>query len=303
MIRGLIIYHTSEDKLTDKDFSVSRLLGAARAKNIDIKVVLPEQFELIVTSDKKSILIDDAPIPLPDFVIPRLGSRTTYFASSVIRQLEYLGVYVCNGAEAINAVKDKLQMHQKLAHSTLPTPDTMLAKFPVDVAVVTKRIGFPLVIKNVTGMQGTGIYLCDSEEKFIDVMELVYTNNQNANIILQKFIKKSHGQDLRVFVVGGKVVGCMHRLSKSSFKSNFSRGGEVKPFDLTPDAEWLATEAARLLNLDIAGVDLLFDEHGFKVCEVNSAPGFIGLEKVTGPIIAEVIIDYILVRTGLNTQD
>lgn len=298
MLRGLIIYSKPEHKLGDKDYSVARLLQAARARDITIDIVVPEQFELVVSSEKNSILIDDQVIPLPDFVIPRLGSHTTFFASSVIRQLEYLGVYVCNGVDAINRVKDKLQMHQRLAHSTLPTPNTMLAKFPIDVAVVAKRIGFPLVIKNVTGMQGTGIYLCESEEKFVDVMELIYTNNSNANIILQEFIKTSSGNDLRVFVVGGKVIGCMHRSSKSSFKSNFSRGGDVSAFTLTRDIEWIATEAARLVDLDIAGVDLLFAENGFKVCEVNSAPGFIGLERVVGKIVAESIIDYILLKIG-----
>lgn len=304
MIRGLIIYHTPENKLVEKDYNIIRLLEVARSRGIDLQVVLPEQFELVVTrDDRKSILIDDKQIPLPDFVLPRLGSKTSFFALSVIRQLEYLGVYVCNTAEAIQGVKDKLSMHQKLAHSSLATPHTMLAKFPIDVSVVKREIGFPLVIKNVTGMQGTGIYLCDSEEKFVDVMELIYTNNSNANIILQEFIAKSHGQDVRVFVVGGKVVACMRRSSKSSFKSNVSRGGDVSEFQLSPEGEWLATETAKLLGLDVAGIDLLFDEHGFKVCEANSAPGFSGLERVVGKIIAETMLDYIQVRIGVHTNE
>jgi RimK family alpha-L-glutamate ligase len=304
MTTGIIIYHTPEHKFVEKDYSVIRLLEAGRAKGIDMRVVLPEDFELVVTrSDNKSIFVNDERLPLPDFVLPRLGSRTNFFAGSVIRQLEYLGVYVCNNVESIMGVKDKLQMHQKLAQSKLATPTTMLAKFPVNSHIVDREIGFPLVIKNVSGMQGAGIYLCDSEDKFVDVMELIYTNNSNANIILQEFIKTSRGQDLRVFVVGGRVIGCMHRSSKNSFKSNFSRGGEVKEFEITPEIEWLSTEASKLLGLDIAGVDLLFDETGFKVCEVNSAPGFIGLEKVMGKVIAEAIIDYILVRTGLHLEE
>lgn len=299
MIRGLIIYHTPEDKLIEKDYNIIRLLEVAKTRDIDLQVVLPEQFELVVTrDDRKSILIDDKIIPLPDFVLPRLGSKTGFFASSVIRQLEYLGVYVCNTADAINGVKDKLYMHQQLAHSKLATPTTMLAKFPMDVEVVKREVGFPLVIKNVTGMQGAGIYLCDSEEKFLDIMELIYTNNSNANIILQEFVATSRGQDVRVFIVGGKVIGCMRRFSKSSFKSNVSKGADVSAFDLPAEGEWLATETAKLLGLDIAGVDLLFDENGFKVCEANSAPGFVGLEKITGKVIAEKILDYILVRIG-----
>jgi len=303
-VKGLILTSRSESELTEKDYSIRRLVEAARNRDIDIRIVRPEQFELVITrGDHKSILIDDQLEELPDFVIPRTGSDTSYYAFSVIRQLEYLGAYVCNDANAIYSVKDKLYMHQMLARSKLSSPKTMLAKYPIAVEVVKREIGFPLVIKNVTGTEGSGIYLCQSEMHFMDVMELVYTNNPKANMILQEFIEKSHGRDLRVFVVGGKVVGCMQRMScEGGFKANFSKGGSVKEFGITPEIEWLSTEAAKLFSLDIAGVDLLFDEGEFKICEANSAPGFSGMEQVVGRIIAESIIDYILVRIGLNSE-
>lgn len=302
-IRGIILYSKSEADLTAKDYSVGRLLQAAKARGIELRVLKPEQFELVVTrSDTKSILIDDKSEELPDFVIPRMGSKTTYYAFSVIRQLQGLGVYVCNDAEAIASVKDKLHMYQLLANSKLATPKTMLAKFPTDPKVARREIGFPLVIKNVTGAQGTGIYLCESEEKFIDVMELVYSNNPYANIILQEFIQTSRGRDLRVFLVGGRVLGCMQRTSNTSFKANFSKGASVEKFEVTSEIEWLATETAKLFKLDIAGIDLLFDKDGFKVCEANSSAGFCGLEKAVGETIAESIIDYILVRIGARME-
>lgn len=193
-------------------------------------------------------------------------------------------------------------MHQLLAHSNLPTPKTMLVKFPVEIEVVRREIGFPLIIKNVTGTQGSGIYLCESEDKFTDVMELLYSNNEKANIILQEFIEKSRGTDLRAFVLGGRVIGCMRRSSEVSFKANFSKGGKVEAFELTPEIEWLATETARLANLDIAGIDLLFDQDGYKICEANSAPGFNGMEQAIGKHVAEDILDYITLRTGINYE-
>ena len=253
----------------------------------------PNQFELIVSrDDKKSILVDEQATPSPDFIIPRLGSQSTYFSLAVIRQLERLGVYSCNSSSTVETVKDKLQMHQLLAQSNLPTPKTMLVKFPMDINIVKNEIGFPAVIKNVTGSEGAGIYLCESEDKFTDLMELVYSNNEKANIIIQEFLQKSHGKDLHVFVLGGKVIGCMKRSSKNSFKANFSRGAKVEPFKLTSEIEWLATETARLVGLDIAGIDLLFDKKGYKICEANSSPGFKGLEMVVGNNVAEQILDY-----------
>ena len=303
VIKGIILFSKKEELITQEDYSVLRLLEAAKARNIELKVIAPEQFELIITNNnKKSILVDDKPLPLPDFVIPRMGSDTTFYAFSILRELEYMGVYICNNADSIYSVKDKLYMHQRLAHSKLPTPNTMLAKYPININVVKREIGFSLVIKNVSGTQGKGIYLCKSESQFIDVMELIYTNNDKANIILQEFIEESSGQDLRVFVVGGKVVGCMRRSSQNSFKANFSKGGEVNTYQLTPEIERLSLETAKLLGLDVAGVDLLFDKNGFKVCEANSAPGFMGLEKVVGKNIAEHILDFICIKLGLNLE-
>lgn len=298
-LRGYILSNKSHAELTENDYGTPRLLEAAKKKNIDISVFTPNQFEMIVTKDdKKSILIDDKITELPDFILPRTGSGTTYYALSVIRQLEYLGVYVCNGANSIETVKDKLHMHQVLAHSRLPTPKTMLAKYPIDIKVVAREIGFPLIIKNVTGSFGNGIYLCENDEKFTDIIELIYTNNEKANIIIQEFIHDSRGKDLRVFVLGGKVIGCMQRSSDVSFKANYSRGGKVAAFDASPEIEWLSTEAAKLVGLDIAGIDLLFDGNGFKICEANSAPDFKGLEQVVGKHIAEDIMDYIQVKVS-----
>jgi gamma-F420-2:alpha-L-glutamate ligase len=294
MLRGWILYSKKESELSEEDYGVNRLLQAARAKGIELSVYSPNQFELVVTrDDRKSILIDAHPTPLPDFIIPRLGSNTTYFALAIIRQLEKLGVYSCNGPETIETVKDKLHMHQLLAHSNLPTPKTMLVKFPVDIDIVKNEIGFPLIIKNITGTEGAGIYLCEGEAHFQDLMELIYSNNEKANIILQECVSSSLGQDLRVFVLGNSVIGCMRRYSETSFKANFSKGGKIESFNLTQEIEWLATETARLVNLDIAGIDLLFDEQGYKICEANSSPGFQGLEQVTGQVIAEQILDYI----------
>lgn len=302
-MRGWILYFKSQDQLDDNDYGVSRLLGAAAAKGIDLQVYRPDQFELVVTrDDRKSILVDGSPTPIPDFLIPRLGSNTTYFALAIIRQLERLGVFVCNSSVTIETVKDKLHMHQLLAQSNLPTPKTMLFKLPVDIDIVRREIGFPVVVKNITGTEGAGIYLCQSEDKLVDLMELIYSTNPNVNIILQEFIETSSGKDLRVFIVGGKIIGCMKRVSKGSFKANFSRGGVVEKFELTPEAEWLATETARLVDFDIAGIDLLFDKDGYKVCEANSAPGFKGLEQVMGKNIAEQIIDYITVKVSGRIQ-
>jgi len=118
-------------------------------------------------------------------------------------------------------------------------------------------------------------------------------------MIVQEYIQYSEGRDLRVIVIGGKVVGAMQRKSTDgSFKANISRGGEGTAYDIDDEMEMLAIQVARALDLDIAGVDLLFHSDGYRVCEANSSPGFMGFEKALGINIPQKIFDFAKIRTN-----
>ena len=297
---GWILYKDSEALLRPEAYEISRLVETGKKHGIEMRVFQPEQFEIMVTrEDRKSILVDSVPTPLPDFLIPRMGSATTYFALAVIRHLERLGVYSFNGSASIDNVKDKLYHLQILAESGIPIPKTMLAKWPVDHEQIRKQMGYPAVIKSLSGTQGSGVFLAKDKDSFMDLMRLIQTTNPRANFIIQEYIKSSHGKDLRVLTVGGRIIGAMQRESADGdFRANFSRGGKVQKFEVTPEIEWLVLEISRILDLDIAGIDLLFDEKGFKLCEVNSSPGFEGMEQAMGKDIAEEIIQFVNLRLG-----
>lgn len=198
-MRGWILYKETATQLKPELYEIQRLLDAAKADNIDLQVYAPDEFDLTVTrEDNKSILLNGQPVELPDFIIPRMGSGTTYFALAIIRHLERLGVYSLNSSRAIETVKDKLFSQQLLAEKNLPTPKTMLVKFPVDIELVQSHLGFPVVIKTLSGSQGSGVFLSHKPREFDDLMQLIEATNKNANIILQEFIANSHGRDLRV---------------------------------------------------------------------------------------------------------
>ena len=126
---------------------------------------------------------------------------------------------------------------------------------------------------------------------------------KSYDIIIQEFIKDTWGKDLRVFVVNNKVVGCMMRQSTDDdFRANLSRGGEGFPYEVNEQIEWLSSESSKALGLDIAGVDLLFQNGGYKICEVNSNPGFEGMENFTKKNIAGEIVSFIKLKLGLNNE-
>lgn len=304
-MRGWILYKETATQLKPEWYEIERLLAAAKADNIELEVYAPDEFDLTVTrEDNKSILLNGQAVELPDFIIPRMGSGTTYFALAIIRHLERLGVYCLNPSKAIEIVKDKLFSQQLLAEKNLPTPKTMLVKFPVDIALVERHLGFPVVIKTLSGSQGSGVFLSHKAREFDDLMQLIEATNKNANIILQEFIANSHGRDLRVFTIGGRVAGCYERRGQEdSFKANVSAGGSARPFQITPEIEWLATQTANILDLDVAGIDLLFDNGHYKICEANSSPGFEGLESCLNVDIAAQILHFIRIRLGMFNKD
>ena len=293
---GWILYNR---KLEDS-YETQRLVEEFEKQEIKVRVVNPQDVDIYVDrDDRKSIRVSGKSRPLPDFVIPRTGSGTTYFIKAIIRHLERLGVILINGSESIDAVKDKLYSQQILGQSNLPVPKTLLVKHPIDVEFVERSLNYPIIVKTLSGSFGAGVFLVEDRKQLRQLMRMAEITKPSYNIIIQEFIEDSYGKDLRVFVLNGKVVGCMMRQSTDDdFRANITRGGEGIPYQITEEIEFLSGECARLLNLDIAGVDLLFNNGSYSICEVNSSPGFEGMDRFCKTNIAEQIVTYVKYKLG-----
>ena len=260
----------------------------------DCEIILHPTIDIIVSREgRRSIRVKNKLVDIPDVIIPRTGSGTGYFGFAILRHLERLGIPTVNPSYAIEATKDKLYAHQIFAEKAIPTPKTMLVKHPVNAGLVDREIGWPAVVKIMAGSYGKGVYQVTSKSRFQDFIEFAHGIKTDEAIIVQEYVDTRPGEDLRVFVVGDRVLGAMKRSAKDgSFKANITRGGVGENYPLTPEIEELALRVARSLDLEIAGVDLLFGRDGFLVCEANSAPGFEGFERATGVDVAGAIMDY-----------
>ena len=287
------------NRLTTEMYERERFVEEADKYGIDFNLVFADEIDLIVSrDDRKSIRFRNDIVPLPDVLLARTGSGTGYFNLSVLRQFERLNVPTLPNSASIEASKDKMYANQILAQAGLPIPKTMLTRFPCKAELVEKVVGFPCVLKVVTGSHGKAVYLCENAKQFEDLSELVSSFDFKTSMIVQEYISYSEGRDLRVIVIGGRVVGAMLRRSTDgSFKANISRGGEASPFEVDDQMELLAIQTAKVLDLDIAGVDLLFATDGYKICEANSSPGFKGFEKALGINIPQKVFDYAKMRS------
>lgn len=297
-VRGWLFFNNPVSEHVPEAHEITRFVEAGKKRGVTLDVLRPRDFELIVATESGwRAEYAGGKLPRPDFIIPRTGSETSYFTLAVLRQFERMGVAMVNGPEAVEACADKLQTLQLLSASGLPIPRTILAKFPVDVDVIERELGFPVVVKTLRSTRGAGVVLCQDREQFDSLASLLGDANPSADFIFQKYIRSSHGRDVRLFVIGGEVAAAMERRSRNGgFKSNISLGGVGASIEPAREMVDLALRATRALRLDIAGVDILYDEQGYRICEANSSPGFEGLEKVCRVSVPDKVLDFVATR-------
>jgi gamma-F420-2:alpha-L-glutamate ligase len=289
-------------KKTEGEYENRRLITSLSDLEIPATIYYPDNFDVIVGKGiGHGIKYNGNSFDMPNLVLPRSGSGTTEFITALLRQFEEKQVTCINSSLSVEIAKDKMRSHQLLASRGLPIPNTMLVRFPVDSDIVDNVIGWPCVVKVISGSHGEGIYLCENKKTFVKIMEFVGSLDSPKTLIVQEYVDSKPGEDLRVFVVGGKVIGAMKRHApKGDFRANISAGGHGEPFEVDTQIDFLARETARICGLDIAGIDLLFDKDGYKICEANSAPGFEGFEKYCNVDVAKQIAEYIKYKITLG---
>lgn len=216
------------------------------------------------------------------------------------RYLELLGYKVFNSSEAIYACDDKSRTHLLLSGANIPMPRTIIAPMTFDnigytntvfLVTVADSLGFPMIVKECFGSFGQQVYLVQDLNKLIAKVKEIGTKP----MLFQEYISTSHGRDIRLQVVGDRVVAAMYRYSENDdFRANLTIGGKMKPYKPTIKQAELAIKCCQVLGLDFAGVDMLFGEDDETlVCEVNSNAHFKNIYDCTGINAADAILTHI----------
>ncbi|MBK7127844.1 MAG: RimK family alpha-L-glutamate ligase [Crocinitomicaceae bacterium] len=274
-----------------KLYSTLRIYKAAVAKGHTVRIIDHMECDLLIEKGQCKIVYNEEILPKPDFIIPRIGSSVTFYGSTVVRHFEQMGVQTLNDSIAILNSRDKFRSLQFLAANDIQIPTTY---FSNDLfyakKIVQSKLGYPFIIKVLEGTQGLGVYKVKDEAAATETLS--HFMEKKSKIILQEYIEEFSGKDLRVFVVGSKIVATMMRIAGGDdFRSNLHRGGRGEKVELTPGEKEMAIKSVKALNLQVAGVDILRSKKGPMVIEVNSSPGLEGIERVSEIKIAEEIID------------
>lgn len=267
---------------------------AARAK-VHLELVYPKDIDLLVDNDDTGIIyVKGEKKELPEFVLAAFINEMDYYNLAILRQFNALGVLCINTAEAMLKTGDKLMTSQLLMQQGLPVAKTTLLRPGCDLEWVGMEFGFPLIMKVLRGCKGKGVMLVQSLEELKNLVELYEAAACRDEVLIQEYIATTKGRDLRVYIFGGKAIGCFIREnSGDGFKSNISSGGHGSAYVMNDEIRTLAEKVADILGLNMGGIDLLFAPDGFIVGEANSLPGFQGLEAATGINVAKIALQSI----------
>lgn len=270
-----------------------RLIEAGRQLGHPVDLLHPYHTWPVLMEGRKRFIGERA-VDLPDVVLPRQGAEIGDACLSLIRHLTFSGIPVLNTAEAIIRSRNQFVSLQTLDSVGIPFPDTVFinAVKGFDEAVETLG-GFPVVVKQVRGRQGSGIVLVRDPA---DAEEVVFPHlDRYFGLLVQRFIPPSERTDIRILVIGGKIAGAMALApAEGDFRANYHIAGKGEAVALSSEQQRAAIASVDAIGLEIAGVDMMVSAGGIQVVEVNDSPGFRGLEAVTGTDIARQIIQHAL---------
>ncbi len=272
-------------------YSTQSLFRAARKRGHYVRVVDHGQCSLIIEQGQPQVMYEGTKLIGMDALIPRIGASVTDYGAAVIRQFELMGVYTATRSEALKMARDKLKCLQILSANGIAVPRTFIAGMTEAMPRLMDFLqGPPFVVKTLESTHGAGVMLAESRNSAVSMMEAF--EKLGKPVIIQEFIEEASGSDIRAFVVGNQVVASMLRKAQAGeFRSNMHLGASASIVELTPTEEKIVLESARLMNLDVAGVDILRSKRGPLVIEVNASPGLEGIETTTKVDISAAIIE------------
>lgn len=272
-------------------YSTDSLIRAARRRGHSVRIIDHMMCDLIIEKGSLQIYYYNEPVEDVDVVIPRIGSSATTYGAAIIRQFEAQGIYSTVTSDALLKARDKLSCLQYLAQKNIDVPKTVINNNQLMINEMLEKIeGQQKIVKLISGTHGLGVILTESNQNAESIIEAFQKVRQR--MLIQEFVKESNGSDIRLIVVGDKVVACMCRQAQEGeFRSNLHRGGSS--FALKPSEEEVnvALRSAKLLGLDVAGVDMLRSERGPLILEVNASPGLEGIETTTRIDVAGRIVE------------
>lgn len=282
---GILSFKTNKKK--DKD--AIAIKNAALAMGHNARIFRNANFQFSFDPNQPNLFYKNQKFSPPDVMIIRASVLDNVdLEVSCVKQLQLMGIPVVNHYLPIVRAKNKVRTMQIMQHAGIPIPRTVVIHNVEYLDEAVRKLGsFPLILKTPHGSLGLGVSIIESRRSMRSMIDLISGNLKESLIIIQEYVKEAKGKDIRVFVIGGRIIAAMERQAKKGeFRANFSQGGSVGMVNLSKEEQDMALKATKEIGLHVAGVDIIRTAEGPKILEVNSNPGLEGITQATGVNVA-----------------
>ena len=271
-------------------YTTRRLAQAARLRGWKVRVLDPLQVEMHLGPRAPSAFYQRRKLGRTDVVLPRIAPSIQAYGLAVVNHFTMMGVPTLNDANGIAASRNKMRMLQLLSAAGVPVPTTVMASSASDLKAMVELVGgMPVLVKLLTPSERPGLMVCESLQSMEAALEALLS--MGHNLLVQRYVRRKRERDLRALVVGEEAVAWVERRPRPGrLLHTLARGAQLSAVRVPAALHQMAVEAARVIGLDIAAVDLLEADTGPMVFDVNSSPGLQGLETATGRDLALPII-------------
>lgn len=271
-------------------YTTSRLTTAARQRGWRVRVLDPLACEMHIDKRGQSIFYRQKRLSRTDVLIPRIAHSINMYGLAVVNQFTTMGVPALNDAQAIAQSRNKMRTLQLLSSCGIDVPATVMAAQAADLKAMVRRVGgMPVIVRRLQAQGWAGVMVAEDLQSMEAVLETMLKLGEH--LVIQQHSKSRGGMDIRVLVVGGRAVCAVRRSIRTGRFFTTLKSGKVVATPLTERTARLAESAARIVGLEVAGVDMLDLPDGPRVFDLHSSPGLKDLEEATGMDLARPILD------------
>lgn len=276
MLKGYIIEAYNN---MGKVYVSTRLIEEAKKRNIELCVV--GVCDTMLCAD--GAYNNGKKLEQRDFIVNR------YKWDKTKNEMNLLGKKSYNDLESFCIYVNKYEQMKRLVSKNFDKPKYILGNSCLRYDTLAACFNGRVIAKGLENSMGREIFLLESEAD----MEQLRKYGDRREWLFEEFIESSYGKDLRVYAIRGEVVGCMKRQAETDFRANVALGANTFPYEITDEIREIAKDIYLQTGLDFVGIDLLFGENRFYLCEINVMPGIEGIEQTTGVNVAGKIMDMI----------
>lgn len=275
----------------DKPYDLEHFKTSANALGIELRVIDPTKLQIVQNGVDTDLYYECTLVVKPKWILNWNGCMNGQLEYQIEASLRKLGTIICNSLEEIEHFQDKFRFQIETDMPVAKSLKVHSSNLQTSISLIEEHFNYPFILKCDTGSLGLGVYKIENNQNLIQIIEIITLLDTNFKVHIEEFINYKH--DLRMYIIGDDY-HVMERIATNDFRANYSRQGAVQSYPKTELTDIVYSQVRSKYNAIVLGVDILLTASDYYICEINSSPGFTGLEEVYNINIASEILGWII---------